>query len=662
MPWNLHESRPGEFDFQGLTNPFTDLIVFLELAREFGFKIILKPGPYFQAEWPDGGLPRYLFVDESLIARDAAGGLLTAKVEAGVKAGYQPSYMHPKYQNHIRRFLAGLVEAIQNYIFPKGPVFLMQLEDQFIYGGNYGIFESDYNSHVITVLYPAFLESKYGSVKDLPAGYPKAKAFSGIAPPVDFQFKKTEQLTPYFDWLEFKGKLVEDYYNFLKDRLEALGVGCMLSVLTPSASNLGLAVAWEKIRGEKTIIGPAISFEDDYYQIALKSRQLISMTNYAWSPQVAIGYPAKTSIAPDDTMLVRQKHILLSSLSSGLKGMNYYMFVGRDHWAGPPLGEDGTVYEIYDIIRRLNLAVESIGLNSLQSTARTAIGLYRPYQFFNEIPAVGELSYMHELIQQTQINLVGDLCRLNYDFNVYDLEMLDNLENTHIMFVPIAGFMADNVQKKLTEIISKGMTVVFVGLIPEHNLEFKTAKILRRVLGLDTKLWHNPALVETGSFSFRTIAYGYVSGKGSSKSIAKADGKTMGVFKKVGKGKIYLFTYDLSAGSEPGKLGFLKSLLEENNISTPVSSSDPSVHVIIQSNEKGAALFVINADLGQAARKVKRVVVSADLSKVGVRQAKVELVDILSDRNITTTAAELKNGLIFELSRLDSRLYWIAKK
>ncbi len=662
VPWNLHEEKPGAFDFQGITNPFTDLIVFLELAREFGFKIILKPGPYFQAEWPDGGLPRYLFADESLIARDASGGLLTARVDTGVKSGYQPSYSHPKYQNHIRRYLAGLVDAIQNYIFPKGPVFLLQLEDQHLFGGNHRIFESDYNNHVTTVLYPAYLESKYGTVKDLPPGYPKVKSFIGIAPPIDFHFKKNEQLTPYFDWLEFKAKLIEDHYNFLKDRFEALGVGCMFSVVTPAAVDFSLPIAWDKIHGEKTLVGPAINFDDDYYQIASRVREVKSYVNYCWSPQVAVGYPSRSPETVEADLLVRQKHILMSSLSAGLKGLNYYMFVGRDHWAGPPLGSDGTVYDIYEVIRRLNVAVEAIGLNTLQSTARTAIGVYRPYRFFNDIPAVGDFSYMHELIQQTQANLAVDFCQLNYDFNICDLEQLGNLENTKIMFVPIGGFMDDNVQKRLAELIAKGIIVVFIGLVPEYNLSFDKSRTLRRALGVDTKSWHNPSLVVTDRFSFRAITYGYVSAKGSARPIARADGKTVGVFRKTGKGRYYLFTYDLSARGEPGKLGFIKSLLEENDITTPVSSSDPTVHVILQSNDKGAALFIINADMGQAERQVKRVVVAADLSRAGIRQSKIELVDILADQNITSTAADLKNGLILDLSRLDSRLYWIAKK
>lgn len=46
VPWGLHEISMGEFDFTGETDGRTDLVVFLELAREFGFKVMLKIGPY----------------------------------------------------------------------------------------------------------------------------------------------------------------------------------------------------------------------------------------------------------------------------------------------------------------------------------------------------------------------------------------------------------------------------------------------------------------------------------------------------------------------------------------------------------------------------------------------------------------------------------------
>src|SRR5210317_1223801 len=69
VPWNLHQDNQKHFDFTGYDDTRRDLIVFLELAREFGFKVILRPGPRINAQWPNGGLPEFLFNDIKMLAR-----------------------------------------------------------------------------------------------------------------------------------------------------------------------------------------------------------------------------------------------------------------------------------------------------------------------------------------------------------------------------------------------------------------------------------------------------------------------------------------------------------------------------------------------------------------------------------------------------------------
>jgi len=60
VPWNWHELSDGDFDFDGRTNPRRDLNEVLRLARTFGFKIVLRPGPVIRNEWRNGGYPAWL--------------------------------------------------------------------------------------------------------------------------------------------------------------------------------------------------------------------------------------------------------------------------------------------------------------------------------------------------------------------------------------------------------------------------------------------------------------------------------------------------------------------------------------------------------------------------------------------------------------------------
>ena len=670
VPWNLHEEKPGQFDFQGLDNPYKDLIVFLELAREFGFKIILRPGPWIKAEWPNGGLPKYIFSDESIIARDSSGGLLMSKNNGGVKQSYQPTYLHPKYLSHVKRYIGGLVEAIQNYIFPKGPVFLVQLDNEINFGGNDNILDADYNNHVIGELYPSFLEDKYENTKNLPSCYGKNKSFSSIAPPIEITVKKSEQLIQYFDWLEFKGKLVSDYIGKLRDRWESMGVGCMFSVAIPSSFDFNIPIPWHEIKGDRTILGSSIDHEDDITQLTRKLRLAEGLTGYSWSPQLATGGPTVTSEKGTDADFKKQRFLLISSLAAGLKGLNYYMFVGRDHWSGSPLEVDGTVNRSYDDIRKLNLALEVMDLGTTVGKSDVSIGLYKPYQWYSQINLIDDYSYISDLVKQTFSNLLGDLSGLNYDYNIYDLDSLeenrplDDQNDIKLLFVPCGEYMSDELQKKLVELINNGTVVVFVGLLPKYNLQFKPSKILAKHLGIQTRGSYAPGYIETDNQAFRSINYGYVQSKGSAKQIAKCGAKTVGVTKKMGKGKYYFFTYDIAAGGEPGRLCFLKDVLTQSGITTPINCSESDISAVVKTNDKGAALFLVNTGSAQLVRHSrKKVVVAVDLSQVGFRQAKVTLHDVFdTEVKIKTTSQELRDGLIFEMDHLDARIYWIPKK
>lgn len=56
VPWNVHEPKPGKYDFRGLANVFE----FLDLCQELDLNVLLRPGPYICAEFEFGGLPWWL--------------------------------------------------------------------------------------------------------------------------------------------------------------------------------------------------------------------------------------------------------------------------------------------------------------------------------------------------------------------------------------------------------------------------------------------------------------------------------------------------------------------------------------------------------------------------------------------------------------------------
>ena len=60
VAWNCHETEmPGGLDDFSKAN-FKELDEWLTMAEEFGFYIIIRPGPYICAEWDSGGFPQWL--------------------------------------------------------------------------------------------------------------------------------------------------------------------------------------------------------------------------------------------------------------------------------------------------------------------------------------------------------------------------------------------------------------------------------------------------------------------------------------------------------------------------------------------------------------------------------------------------------------------------
>jgi beta-galactosidase len=60
--WNIHEPRPGVYDFSGNN----DLVAFLKLAQEEHLYVLLRAGPYSCAEWEFGGFPAWLLKNPAM--------------------------------------------------------------------------------------------------------------------------------------------------------------------------------------------------------------------------------------------------------------------------------------------------------------------------------------------------------------------------------------------------------------------------------------------------------------------------------------------------------------------------------------------------------------------------------------------------------------------
>lgn len=110
IPWNFHEIKEGEFNFEGQR----DIAKFTNIAEELGLYVILRPSPYICAEWEFGGMPAWLLKHSNIRVRSNCEIFLNA-----VDNYYKELFKH--------------IAPLQ--ITQGGPVIMMQIENEY---GSFG--------------------------------------------------------------------------------------------------------------------------------------------------------------------------------------------------------------------------------------------------------------------------------------------------------------------------------------------------------------------------------------------------------------------------------------------------------------------------------------------------------------------------------------------
>jgi beta-galactosidase len=103
--WNFHEAVEGKFDFSG----DHDLDSFLSLVKQLGMYAIVRVGPYYCAEWDQGGYPIWLRFKKGLRVREP----------------------NAVFEQYVDRFFDHLLPVVMKHQINRGgSVVLIQLENE----------------------------------------------------------------------------------------------------------------------------------------------------------------------------------------------------------------------------------------------------------------------------------------------------------------------------------------------------------------------------------------------------------------------------------------------------------------------------------------------------------------------------------------------------
>ncbi len=120
VPWNFHEEKSGQYNFEDEKN----LVSFINIAQELGLDVILRAGPYICAEWDMGGLPSWLLSNKEIILRSS----------------------DPVYLMYVDRWMSVLLGEIKPLLYENGgPIIMVQVENEY---GSYFACDGVYLSHL----------------------------------------------------------------------------------------------------------------------------------------------------------------------------------------------------------------------------------------------------------------------------------------------------------------------------------------------------------------------------------------------------------------------------------------------------------------------------------------------------------------------------------
>ena len=104
VEWTSHEKSPGNYNFSGEN----DIVSFLKIAHDLGLDVILRPGPFIDAERDLGGLPSWLLKYPNIKLRTS----------------------DKTYMEAVTSWYTKLFSVLRPLLFPNGgPIIMVQVHD-----------------------------------------------------------------------------------------------------------------------------------------------------------------------------------------------------------------------------------------------------------------------------------------------------------------------------------------------------------------------------------------------------------------------------------------------------------------------------------------------------------------------------------------------------
>lgn len=624
VPWDYHEHRRGEFDFSGRTNETRNLKRFLELTREEGFHLIIRPGPYIYSEWPNEGVPQY---------------------------AYKYHRLHPKFLEYAEAYMREVTSVIKPFLATRsgGHVVLLQADNEIdpwpdIFGDQYGLGAKP-------GMFQQFLRIKYGNRLDLLnenwgthyRRFDEAGPFIAcmLANYRGLPLKGDRELRRNLDYIEFK------YFYSLECAKWCIRTYRKLGIDIPIYLNLYpffYVQDWAEMQRVSDMVGIDLYPSNELMEDAFEQRKLLDKVRYtrtfAKVPYIAEFAAGVWHARHYESGILTPNHyrlITLTALLGGIGGWNWYMLVNRDNWYMSPINEWGRVRdELYQVFCNLVNIYKALDPPTLEKLCEVSV-TFTPLQ------------YAARTIAQ-EGSILSSLYEADIDYELYDPKLGQTPKK--ILFYSGNQWIDRKSQQNLLHYVMSGGILVAFRDYPRKDENFKDHNLLgfhdpSRILFEFKKTFRirlGPQKNETELMS-SIYAFDGVSGSRIEVRIPEYGKVTIGYLKRLGKGRI------LHLGVEPNK-ELILSILRFFKIPLYVSALTKDIKTALFKRGKKCYLIAVNNGMEDKSATIHFPDVRLDGRRFKVREIVSRRVEQILSSRVSTLSVELprKDGKVFEIS------------
>ncbi|SDC93149.1 Beta-galactosidase GanA [Paenibacillus sp. UNCCL117] len=526
IPWDFHEPQEGMFDFTGETSPERDLISFMNLASSMGLYVIAKPGPFINAEYVDGGHPRWMYRDYPETVSAKPDGSPAFWVGQG---NHVPQQLGDRFLERAERWYAQVIPLLAQFSIDNGgPVILHQPDNEMnlLFTGldpDGSLYDAKVLGNGETAgMFQQRLLERFGSLEALNRRYGTNCASLAAVHPKLQEADAEGRRRLYLDWMRFRMEYVYRYAALLAGWTRKYGLRIPNTYNEPingffrGPGNHAAFASYMKEQGEEVLTTCHSYLKYGYHMDAnglpktvfrLEALKMQAPARPAIAIEVGAGWMTLDQVPNHVNYPVH----LRTLLGHGMDGYNYFIFASGekgfsrtyvtdayDLFADPvsASGEEHTVYRMTGEFNRFAARWE----RELAGTAKAydvVIGLSSDLYLLAQY-AGGELAVFEDhssgasTLSVNRSKQVADsiealtkmLAMSNIQFALMDLDA-PNREHgfQELLIVPNDGTLSEEAMAYIMRHGEKGGRVVFYPEVPVRTPDGRAISLLAEATG-----------------------------------------------------------------------------------------------------------------------------------------------------------------------------------